>query len=123
MYRQLLDQPNLIYIGSPIYKTGFQDLDFLILSRGAIGKILKTMIFMDKIDDNIQIVKYLYLRLYERIRREICPNHIIRIFITNLTTTLKTKFFANLSLDETQIWICIKYTGIGIHLLNICCII
>lgn len=47
IYRQPLNQPNLIYIVSSIFKTGFKDLDFLILSEGAIGKILKTLIFVD----------------------------------------------------------------------------
>ena len=53
IYRQPFNYPNLTYIVSPIRKTGFQDLDFLLPSWGAIGKILKTIIFMDKIDDTI----------------------------------------------------------------------
>lgn len=51
IYRQPLDRPNLTYIVSRIYKTGFKDFDFLIPSRGAVGEIPKTMIFVDKIDD------------------------------------------------------------------------
>ena len=49
IYRQPLNRPNLTYIVSPIRKTGFKDLNFLIPSRSAVGKIPKTMIFVDKI--------------------------------------------------------------------------
>lgn len=48
-----------MYIVSPISKIRFQDLNFLILSRGAIGKIPKIIIFVDEINDAIQMAKYL----------------------------------------------------------------
>lgn len=53
IYRQPLGCLNLIYIVSPICKSGFKDLDFLILNGKAITKLLKTIIFMDKIDNTI----------------------------------------------------------------------
>lgn len=53
IYRQLFDHPNLTYIVNLIYKTGLKDLDFIILSKNIIGKISKTMIFVDKIDNTI----------------------------------------------------------------------
>ena len=65
------------------------------------------------------MAKYLYSRLFKRIQREVYSNHIIRIFTTNLITILRTQFFADLSLDETQIWICIECAGIGIYLPDI----
>ncbi len=116
IYRQPLDRPNLTYIVSPIRKTSFKDLDFLILSRGAVSKIPKTMIFMDKIDDTIQIVKHLWSRLLEYIRREGCLNYCIHKFTVNLTTTSRTKFLADFYLGETQIWICTEYASMGINL-------
>ncbi len=103
IYKQLLDCPNRINIVSPIYKTRFEDLDFLIPSEGAIGKIPKIIIFVKKIDDAIQMAKQLQSRFSGHIRREKHPNHIIRIYTTNLTTTLRTKFLTHLCLDETQI--------------------
>ncbi|WP_375449374.1 hypothetical protein, partial [uncultured Nostoc sp.] len=51
IYRQPLDRPNLSYIVSPIRKSGFQDLAFLIPTLGSIADIPKTMIFVHKIDD------------------------------------------------------------------------
>lgn len=38
---------------SPICKSGFKNLDFLIPSGGAIGKIPKTIIFMNKMDNTV----------------------------------------------------------------------
>lgn len=40
---------------SPIRKADVKDLDFFISSGGAIGKIPKTIIFMDKIDNIIEM--------------------------------------------------------------------
>ncbi len=119
IYRQLLDRPYLTYIVSPIHRNGFKDLDFLIPSRGAVGKIPKTIIFMNKIDDAIQMIKHLWSRLPEHIRREGRSNHIIRTFTANLTITSKTKFIADLHLGETRIWICMECTSMGINLPDI----
>lgn len=101
IYRQPLHCPNLTYIVSLIRKTRLKDLDFFIPSKDTSDKILKTMIFMEKIIDAIQMTKYLRSRLFEHIWRKKCLNYIIRIFTTNFTTTLKTKFLANVRLGET----------------------
>ena len=119
IYKHLLNWPNLTYIVSLIYKTGFKDLDFLIPSGGVVGKIQKIMIFVDKIDAVIQMTKHLYSRLLKRIRREKRPNHIIHIFIANLTTTSRTQFLADLYLGKTRISICIEYASMGINLPDI----
>lgn len=47
-----------MYIVSPIYKVGFKDLNFFMPSRGIIGKILKILIFIYKIDNTIEMTKY-----------------------------------------------------------------
>lgn len=123
IYKQPLNYPNLIYIVNSIHKTRFKDLDFLLSSEDIIDKILKTIIFMNKIVNAIQIVKYLYFRLPKYIRKEKCPNHIIYTFTANLITISKTKFLINFHLGKTRIWICTNYIGMCINLLNICCII
>lgn len=51
--RQPINRPNLTYIIGSIYKTGFKDLDFFLPNKGAISKILKIMIFVDKINNAI----------------------------------------------------------------------
>ena len=67
IYKQPLDCLNLMYIVCPIRKTGFKDLDFFIPNGGIIGKILKTMIFVDKINNAIQMAKHLWSRLSKHI--------------------------------------------------------
>lgn len=44
-----------------ICKSKFQDLGFIIPEKDTIDKILKTIIFVDKIDNTISIAKYLQL--------------------------------------------------------------
>ena len=53
IYKQPLDCLNLTYIISSIHKTELKNLDFFILSEGIVGKILKTIIFVEKIDNVI----------------------------------------------------------------------
>ena len=67
IYRQPLDRSNLTYIVSPIRKSEFKDLDFLVPSGGAIGNISKTMIFVDSIDEAEKMAKHLQSRLPERV--------------------------------------------------------
>ncbi len=78
------------------------------------------MIFVDKMDDAIQMAKHPRLRLLERIRRERRLNHMICTFTMNLTTTSRAKFLADLRSGETRIWICIECTSMGINLPDIC---
>lgn len=121
--KQLLDQPNLMYIVNPIHKIEFKDLDFFISNRGALGKIPKIIIFVDKINNAVQIAKYLYSRFFEHIQKENRPNHIIHIFMTNFTTISKTQILADFCFNENWIWICTEYMGMGINLSDIRCTI
>lgn len=120
IYRQPLDRPNLTYIVSPIRQAGFKDLDFLIPSGGAVGEIPKTMIFVDKIDDAVEMAKYLRSRLPKRIRNEGDLEDIIRTFSANLTTTSRSRFLANLQSGDTRICIYTECAGMGINLPDIC---
>ena len=79
-----------------------KDLAFLVPSGGAIGEIPKIIKFVDLIDDAIKMVKYLRLRLPESIRNDgKKAKVIIRTFSTNLSTTSKTKFLADLRSGDT----------------------
>lgn len=55
IHRQLLNWSNLCYIISPICKSGFQNLAFLIFIVGSITDIIKTMIFVNKVKDIIEL--------------------------------------------------------------------
>lgn len=121
IYKQLHNWPNLIYIVNSIRKIVFKDLEFLLLSRDVIGKILKTRIFVNKIGITIQIAKHLCSRLLKYIWREKHSNYIVPIFTANLTTILKTQLLADFCLDKSQIWICTKYASMYTNLSDIPC--
>lgn len=59
IYRQPFDWLNLAYIVSLFQKPRYENLVFLVPSRGAIGEIPKTIIFVDLINNAIKMVKYL----------------------------------------------------------------
>ena len=59
IYRLFLNRLNLKYIVCIIWKSDFLDLAILIPKNGSISGILKTMVFGDKIEDFIELEKYL----------------------------------------------------------------
>lgn len=104
---------------SSIHKVSYKKLDFFILSRDAIDKIIKIIIFIDKIDDTIEIVKYLRSQFFERIKNKKYLKDIIYIFLTNFTIILRSRVLANLQLSNIQIWIYIEYTDMSINFFDI----
>lgn len=62
-----MDYPKLTYIVSPICKSRFKDLNFFIPSKSVVDKIPKIMIFVNEINNNLKIAKYLCPRLLEHI--------------------------------------------------------
>lgn len=104
IYRQPLDRHNQAYIVNLIRKPGYKDLAFLVPSGKTISKISKTVIFVDLIDEPIKMTKYLQLRLSELIQNDEKKTEvIIHAFSANLLTTSRTKFLADLRLNDTQI--------------------
>lgn len=95
IYRQFFDCLNLIYIMSLIHKNRFKDLNFFILGRGAIDKMLKAIIFINKIDNAIWIAKYLQLKLLKQIENERYLEYIIYKFLANFITTLSFKWLVS----------------------------
>lgn len=85
IYRQPLNRPNLTYVVAPIRKARFENLAFIIPSAGTISDISKTMIFIDSIDEFIEMVKYLRSKFSKRIRRIKQSDVIIQTFFANLT--------------------------------------
>lgn len=67
IYKQLFDYLNLTYIVSLIRKIRLKDLDFLIPSGNAVSKISKIIIIMNKINNAIQMIKHLWLKLFKYI--------------------------------------------------------
>lgn len=63
IYRQPFDRLNIRYIISPVQKKGFEDLVFLIPDDGPVAEIPKTMVFVNKIDDIVELENYLRSKL------------------------------------------------------------
>ncbi len=68
MYRLPFDWPNLRYMVYTIRKLDFWDLAFLIPKHDPISEIPKTIIFIDKIKDTIEMEKYRRSRLPDHVR-------------------------------------------------------
>lgn len=92
IYKRLLHYPNLTYIKSLICKSKFKDLDFFILSGDTISKILKTMIWVNKIDNIDKITKFSQSRLSKSIWKEKNLEHVIHPYLTNFTIILSLSF-------------------------------
>ena len=72
-----------MYIISLIHKTGFKDLDFFIPNEGIVGKILKIIIFVDKIYDAIQIANT-YNQSFLSVSREKSIQTILYIYLRQI---------------------------------------
>ena len=84
-----------------------------------ISKIVKTMVFVDKIEDAIELVKYLYSRLLNRVRNGNQASVVIRSFTFNLDTNTRTKNIKNLQHGNAQIYICMECASISINIPDI----
>lgn len=80
----------------PIWKSSFQGLAFLIPRNSSIREIPKTMIFVDKIEDIIELEKYLQSKLSNCIYNRTQSFMVIRTITSNLNATIKTKIMENL---------------------------
>ena len=123
IYKLFLDRPNLKYMVYSIQKLGFWDIAFLIPKNGPISEIPKTMVFVNKIEDAIELEKYLWSRLPDFIYNGKQIFVIILFFTFNLDANTRTKIMKNLRHKNAQICICIECAGIGINISDIICII
>lgn len=98
---------------------GLQDLTFLVFKYGQISEILKTIIFVNKIEDAIKLKKYLYLRFSNCVYNKNQASVVIRSFTSNLDINIKTKIIEDLKYVNTQICICMQCVSMGINILDI----
>ena len=81
LYKQTLDRLNITYMVKKIKQKVFKKLDiFVPQTRGTLD-ISKTMIFVDKIEDRLKMVRYLQLLLLESIWKK--GDQIIFTFSSN----------------------------------------
>lgn len=74
------------------------------------------MIFIDKIDNAIQILKYLESRLSKRIWKEQDIEYIIHTFFAKHIIISRLKFLASFLSSNTYIEIYMEYASMGINL-------
>lgn len=90
-------------------------------NSGGANVILKTIIFVNDIENIQCIVAYLYFRLPFRLQDK--QPEIIHTFSSNLQATIQTNFFEDFQIGNMLILIYIKYADIGLNLRDILCMI
>lgn len=70
LYKQFLDYSNIIYSIAKIKKLGYIELDIFILSIKNLNIILKTMIFVNNINEKMVLIKYLYIKLLKNLKNQ-----------------------------------------------------
>ena len=123
IYRLSLDRQNLEYMVYSIRKLGFQNLAFLVLKDSQISGIPKTMVFVDKIENAIELKRYLQSRLPDCIQNRDPAFVIIQSITSNLDANIKTKIIKDDQYKNARICICTKCTGMGINISDIICAI
>lgn len=73
-----------------IVKPNFKDLSFLIPNSNEAGLIIKTMIFVDSINEAQRIATFLCITLFLQFQGR--KEEIIRIFLLNLELSNQTNF-------------------------------
>ena len=96
-----------------IQKSDFQDLAFFIPKDGLISKILKTIVFVNKIEDAITVEKYLQSRLSERIRNRHRALVVIQLINSNLDANTRARVIGNLWYENDQICVWMEYARYG----------
>lgn len=62
LYKQSLNCPNITYGIAKIKKPIYKELDTFVLSILGLSAILKTMIFVNSINQGMALTKYLYTK-------------------------------------------------------------
>lgn len=98
---------------------GFWDLAFLVPKYNPISEIPKTMIFLNKIEDIIEIKRYLQSRLLDCICNKNQASVVISSITFNLNANTRIKVIENLRYSNAWICIYIEYASIGINIPDI----
>lgn len=118
LYRRLLNCPNIIYAVTPITSSGFKDLNFLVSPKiSGIGNIEKTMIFVDNVEKDIALGKYLQSLLPNNLKDR--GEKIIVSFSSILKAKTKTDYLKDFLNGNTRILICTNATQIGVDIPDI----
>ena len=82
LYKQSLDRLDIIYVVAKIKKPEYQELDIFVPSIGGLSAILKTMIFVDSINEGMVLIQYLHIKLPDNLKDK--ADQMIQCFYSNL---------------------------------------
>ena len=102
-----------------ITKPGFSKLDMLLFLAEEVVDMLKTMIFVNNINESIRVTTYLYFMLDESMQKS--NNIIVWPFASNLKINIKIIFINNVRLKNTCILICNDAAGMRVDMQNVKC--
>ncbi len=88
-----------------------------MLQTGEISDIPKTIIFVDKIEDEIKIAQYLQLLLPESPRKK--GDQIIRTFLSNREPSRQEFFVEKFENGNTCILICTDAAGMEVNIQDV----
>lgn len=70
LFKQFLNCPNIIYSIVEIKKPEYKKLDVFISSIGSLSTILKTIIFVNIINEKMVLTKYLHTKLSDNLKNK-----------------------------------------------------
>lgn len=111
-----LNYLNITYIIASITSSGFKYVNFLVLLKiDGIGNIKKTIIFIDSIEKNIALEKYLHFFLLNNLK--VRGKKIIVSFSSILKAKKKNYCLKNFLNGNTRILICINVIKMEVDIL------
>lgn len=117
LYKRTLDRPNITYMVQEITQKGFGDLGMLVPQIGGVASILKTMLFVDSIDDGVAIASYLQSLLPASMSKK--ATEIVRQFSSNLEASTREIFMHDFDSGNTRILVCTDAAGMGVNLQDV----
>ena len=119
LYKRILNWLNITYMVQKIKEKRFKELDILLLSDEAaavasVQDILKIMIFVDRINNGIQIAKHLQLLLPQYMSHN--KKEIIHPFHFNLQASTRENYMDDFKNKNSRILVCTEAAGMRVNI-------
>lgn len=119
LYKRTLDRPNIAYLVQEIKKPGYSELDILIPPHISALSIPKTMIFVDKIDEGINMAAYLRSLLDEPTQSR--QSKLIQSFSSNNEASTRGRIMDDFANGDTRVLVCTDAAGMGVDIRDVAC--
>lgn len=118
IYTEFLDHPNLTYVVAEVTKRKYEELSFLVPSSGGVESIPKTMIFIDNVDEAIEVAMYLRTKLPGGPHVD-KAKLVIRSTSSYLEPSTRSKFLEDFRKGNTRILVCAECAVINLDIPDI----